>query len=76
MIPIAMAGLENAALRIAIDAQHQGHEFLQWNNPRAFPTLEVELGGLGAAEVAPKMIPFVIRLDGRDRLSRKKGDPV
>jgi hypothetical protein len=76
MILIAMAGLENTALRIAVDTQHQGHEFLQQSDPRAFSTFEVELGGLRAAEVAPEMIPLVIGLDGRNRLSRKKGDPV
>lgn len=76
MALIAMTGLVNAAFRVAADAQHQGHEFLQWNLLRTFFASKVELGGLSATEVVPEMIPFMIGLNGRNRLPRKKGDPV
>jgi hypothetical protein len=75
-ILIEMAGLEDTALWITADAQHQGHELVQRDLHRTSSASEVELGGLRAAEVAPEMIPFVIGLDRGNRLSRKKGDPV
>jgi hypothetical protein len=70
------AGGMDAAVRIALHAQHESHDFLQWHFGGALLAFEVKLRGLIVRHVAPEMLSLLIVVNRRDRLLRKEGNPV